>query len=248
MNPFLWTILWNLFLGFWIIWAIYIVNIFKKTIINKIDYLTSLTVWLLIWIIFLWFFPEIFESNINSSSVWILILSWLLLFYILELFLHWHHCKDLWNTSCSHWHKEDHKSQNLMFAWTLIHNSFHWVILFSAFSINFHFWIVTTLAIFLHAIPQNIANYIMNHNNLKYNIIAAFGWIFWAIITYPFYNFLISNKFETLSIITWTLLYTALTDIFPNIKKNDELKYKIIYLLFIVLWVFIFYIFNKAIS
>lgn len=245
INPFIWTLIGNLFLGLWIIWSIYIVMLFKNKFINKLDYLTSLTVWLLIGIIFLGFIPEIFESSISWEFFGIYILSGLLLFYILELFLHWHHCKDLWDTGCSHWHETEHKSQTLMFTWTLLHNAFHWVILFSAFSVNFNFWIVTTLALLLHAIPQNIANYIMNHNNLKYALIAAFGWIIWAILTYPFYDFLINHKFEILSIITGWLLYTALTDIFPNIKEKWELKHKVIYLWFIVFWVVLFSFFNE---
>jgi len=247
ITPFLWSFFWNLFLGFWITITIYSINIFKKTIVNKIDYLTSLTVWLLLWIIFIWFFPEIFTSNVDPKIIWLLVIIWLLFFFILELFMHWHHCKDLWHT-CSKWHKNEHKNTNLMFIWTLIHNSFHWVILFSAFSINFTFWIATTITLLMHAIPLNISNYIMNHNNLKYSIIAAFWWVFWSIITYPFSSLILDYKFEILSIITWWLLYIALTDLFPNIKKNNELKYKIIYLLFIILWVIIFYIFNSLIS
>ncbi len=247
INPFFWTLVWNLFLWVWILISVSVVNLFKSKFITKIDYLTSITVWLLIWIIFLWFVPEIFEEASDPEHLWIYILWWLLLFYILELFLHWHHCKDLWHDSCHehHSHEKSHESNSLMFSGTLLHNSFHWIILFSSFSVSFHFWIVTTIALLLHSIPQNIANYIMNHNNYKYNIIAAFGWVLWALITYPFISFLIDNKTEILSIITGWLLYTALTDIFPWVKKKWELKHKIIYLFFIVFWVMLFYIFNE---
>jgi len=62
-----------------------------------------------------------------------------------------------------------------MFGGTLLHNFFHGIVLFSAFSVDLYFGLATTLAVLLHAIPQNLVNYIMNHNSKKYVYIAAFG-------------------------------------------------------------------------
>jgi zinc transporter ZupT len=68
-------------------------------------------------------------------GIWILV--GLFLFYILELFLHWHHCKDLNHKECAHKHHlENHKSGFLMFGGTLLHNAFHGVVLFGAFSVS----------------------------------------------------------------------------------------------------------------
>jgi len=50
--------------------------------------------------------------------------------------------------------------------------------LFAAFAIDVYFGIATTLAILMHSIPQNIVNYVMNHNNLKIVLFAAIGGIF----------------------------------------------------------------------
>jgi zinc transporter ZupT len=248
ISPFLWSLLWNIFLWIGIAITIYITKIFKNKFISLLDYFTSITVWLLIWIIFLWFLPEIVnESNIEIKSISIFILIWLFLFYVLELFLHWHHCRDLYHNDCSHSHIDEHNSWSLMFVWTLIHNIFHWIELFILFSIDVNYWIFTTFAIFLHAVPQNIANYIMNHKNIKYSYIASFWGIIWAILTYPFYDFLVKYNFEILSIIAWWLLYIALTDIFPNIKQKGDMKHKIIYLFFMIFWIFIFYFFNNLV-
>ena len=248
LTPFLLTLIWNIFLWIGIAIIIFIVKVFKNKFISLLDYFISITVWLLIWIIFLWFFPEIInESDIDINLISIYILIWLFLFYILELFLHWHHCKDLEHNDCSHWHTTNHENWSLMFIWTFIHNIFHWVILFTAFSINFNYWVITTFAIFLHMIPQNIANYIMNHNKIKYAYIAAFWGIIWAFLTYPYSSFLLNNKFEILSIITWWLLYIALTDIFSNFKEKGDMKHKIIYLFFMIFWVFLFYFFNNLV-
>jgi len=226
--------------------TIIFVKYIKEKLILYIDYITAITVWLLLWIIFLGFFPEIIESWEGWEKIGFFILLWIFLFYLLELFLHWHHCKDLdHKSSCHSSHKHEHKSSILMFWWTILHNAFHWVILYTAFLVNFNFWVATTFAILLHGIPQNIANYIMNHNKMIYSVAAAFAWVVWAILIYPFSEFLANNEFLVLSLISWGLLYTALTDIFPEFKwKWDKIK-KFLYFLFICFWVILFFLFNE---
>lgn len=242
VSAFIWTILWNFVVAISIILIVFFSKFVKKKLIKNVEYITATTVWLLLWIIFLGFIPELTNQWIIWINLWIFILIWIFLFYLLELFLHWHHCKDLKHEKdCWHsHHTEHHNNWVLMSFWTFLHNAFHWIILFSAFSVNINFWILTTIAVLLHSIPQNIVNYIMNHNKVKYTYFAAFWWMFWAILTYPFSNFLIENKFNILAIITWWLLYTALADIFPEFKGKWTQKKKVSYLIFILIWIFIF--------
>ena len=248
-SPFLLAIFWNIIIWFWIIGVVLLVKIIKDRLINYIEYITALTVWLLLWIIFLGFIPELTQEwHLIWQKLGFFILCWLFLFYLLELFLHWHHCKDLSHqSSCNSHHNHEHKNGLLMFWWTMLHNAFHWVVLFSAFSIDMTFWIATTLALLLHSIPQNIVNYIMNHHNISYAYFAAFGWVFWAIITYPFSHFLVENKFYILAIITGWLLYTALADIFPEFKGKGTMKKKVFYFICILLWIIIFKWFEQII-
>lgn len=246
MNIFLLALLGNLIIAIWIIITLFVVKLLKNKLLKYLDYITATTVWLLLWIIFIWFIPEIVDSELSWENVWIFILFWLFIFYIFELFLHWHHCQDLShkNHSCNkkHYHKE--KNWVLMFGSTLLHNAFHWVVLFWAFWVNTTFWVTTTVAILLHSIPQNIVNYIMNHNKDKYSYVAAFWWILWALLTYPFAKILLENKFIILSLIAWGLLYTALADILPEFKDKGKMKSKIIYLFFIVFWIILFLLFE----
>lgn len=249
MSVFLYTLVWNIIISLSIISIIYFIKFFKKSIIKNIDLITSLTIWVILWVIFLGFFPEIFEEwEINYSYFGFFMLFWLLAFYFLELFLHWHHCRDLSHDhSCWHSHslEKEHMKWKLMFLWTFMHNSIHWIVLFSAFSIDFKIWIMTTIAILLHSIPQNISNYIMTHSKDKYYLIASFGWVFWALITFPFKDFLIENHWYIILFICGWLLYTALTDIFPEIKNNQNTKSKLIYFLMLIVWILIFWWFNE---
>ena len=187
------------------------------------------------------------EEGFVGIKLWISIMWWLLIFYLLELFLHWHHCRDLDTGSCwNHIHNHDkHKSWILIFGSTILHNSFHGIVIFSAFSVNMHFWIAITVAVLLHSIPQNIVNYIMNHNNPKYAYFAAIWTVLWALLLFPFTKEILSLKFYILAVITWWLLYTALADILPEFKEKWTVKQKIMYLLFIFLGILLFLIFEK---
>jgi zinc and cadmium transporter len=136
----------------------------------------------------------------------------------------------------------------MMFIGTFIHNAFHWIILFWAFNINLYFWIATTFAILLHSIPQNIVNYIMNHNNIKYSYYAAFWWVFWALLTLVFYSSLQSAHLFILWLISGSLLYIALTDIMPEFHSKNEVWARFKYLFFIILWIIIFWIYTSLVS
>ncbi len=248
LSPFIYTLIWNTLVSIWIITTILIAKIFKNTLNKYLEYFTATTVWLLLWIIFLGFIPKLtLKWNLIWDKLWIFILLWIFLFYLLELFLHWHHCKDLENKDKNK-HSHSHENSLLIFWWTLLHNIFHWIVLFSAFAVNLNFWMATTLAVLLHSIPQNIVNYIMNHNKIIYAYIAALWWILWALLTYPFKSFLVENKFYFLALITWWLLYTALADIFPEIKWKWTIKQKISYLIFIIIWLILFLWFEKISS
>lgn len=244
MNIFFYSLFWNFIIWILLVLILFFLKKFNKNFQNYIDYITALTVGLLLWIIFLWFFPEIVYHTENFELAFGFVLIWILGFYILELFLHWHHCRDLsieWHTQ----HVHEHGSWKMILVWTILHNIFHGVEIFVAFAIDFNFWIAVTVAILLHSIPQNIVNYLMNHNNFKIVIIWAFSGVIWSLLIFPFREFIIENDFLVLSIMAGGLLYIALADIFPTFKLKWTLKNKALYLIFIILGLSFSFIFNE---
>lgn len=242
-HPFLGAFLGNILIALWIVMVVLISWVVLKRLQSILDYITALTVWLLLGIVFLWFFPELFSSGENVEIIWWSILFWILLFYVLELFFHWHHCKDLGHSH--HSHKHEHESSSLILTGTFLHNMFHWIELFAAFAIDFRFWIAMSIAILLHSIPQNVANFIMNHKKIKVVLLAALAGIFWSLLTYPFSDFLLEHKFIVLWVIAWGLLYTSLADIFPSFKSKWNLKNKLSYLVFVIVGIILFFSFNE---
>ena len=227
-SAYILSILGNIAIALVIISLIFFANTLRKRVMKQVDYLVSFTAWLLIAIVFLGFIPEILgHTTMSPELLWVLIVAWILIFYLLELILHWHHCKDIWEDGHNHTH--ENTSSPLLFAWTFAHNVIHGVVLYSAFYIDIYFGITMTLAVLLHAIPQNIANFLMNHKDMRFVYVAAAGWVFGAIILYPFIHFLEHYLYHILALIGWGLLYTAMSDIFPRFKDKWALKEKLFY-------------------
>lgn len=239
-TPFFLGLAGNIVIALSIISLVFLADILRRRTMKHLDNLVAFSVGLIIAIVFLGFIPEVTShGNISGSYLGMLLLSWIFLFYIFELFLHWHHCKDVGEHHHDH-HTHEHTNNMLMFSGTFLHNALHGIVLYSAFSIDVHFGIATTLAILLHAIPQNIANLLMNHKDTRFAYIAAFGWVFWALSTLIFWNYILEYQFEILTIIGGGLLYMAMSDILPSVKEKWGTQHKIVYLICMLIWVGLF--------
>ncbi len=247
LSPFLLGLLGNTAIASVIVSLIFLVSLIKKRYLGRFDMFVALSVGLILGVVFLWFLPEVFShSNIPPHEVGFLILIWILFFYTLELFIHWHHCKDLGEDEHSH-HDHDHENSPLIAFGTFFDNLVHGVILFSAFSISYSFGVATTLALLFHAIPQNIANLLMNHRDTKYVYIAAFGGILGALLVYPFQSFFSQYIFHILALIAGGLLYTAMSDMLPSFKKNENTSDKFAYLVIMIIGI-VFFSFIQSFS
>lgn len=247
LSPFVLWFLWNLTIAGVIISLVFLTGLVRKRMMSKIDKLVAFSVWLIISLVFLGFIPEIINhGNLETKFVGFLILSGIFIFYILELFLHWHHCKDLSEDGRTH-HDHEHHNSPLISVGTFFDNFVHGMVLFSAFSVDIMFGIATTIALLSHAIPQNIANLLMNQKDVKFVYIAASWGILWALAIYPFQEILIHFSFHILALIAGWLLYTAMSDILPNFKKKWQIKHKLLYLVCMLSWV-LFFVFNSQFS
>ena len=97
--------------------------------------------------------PEALESSLNTTLTSILIIAGVLVFFILEKFLHWHH------------HGEDKEDSHIHPAGKLvlfsdgIHNFIDGVIIGASFLVSIPLGIATALAVLLHEIPQEIGDF-----------------------------------------------------------------------------------------
>ncbi len=212
----------------------------NKKISQKINLLlVSLAVGALLGDTFIHLLPESFKS-LNSLTVSFLTIGGLLLFFILEKILRWHHCHEI---NCT-----DHQSKHLITLNILgdtIHNLIDGMLIAASFLVDFKLGIFTSIAVLLHEIPQEIGDFaILIHSGLSlkkaffYNLFSAFSAFMGVILV-----FILGSKISFLSIYllpvtAGAFIYLAASDLIPELHRHDQkLSNSLFQLLFIILGV-----------
>ena len=229
-------------LTFWlvIISLISLIGVITLSINNKLlekilDFLVAFSVGALLGNVFIHLLPELIElGGENISPLLLTILFGILLFFILEKFVHWHHC-----------HHAKHKYLSFSYmnlAGDFIHNILDGVILAGAFLANPLVGASTGIAIVLHEIPQEIGDFgvllkggFSKKKAIILNFLTALSAFIGAGIN------LIANSFVEgltpimIGIASGGFIYIACTDLIPELHKEVKLGKAIIQLIAILL-------------
>lgn len=212
--------------------------IFIKTpTLSKITlFLVSFAIGGLLGDAFIHLLPESFEQFDFQLIPSLLILAGILLFFILEKFLRWHHCHQPEIHQVSH----NHHIITLNLIGDSVHNFIDGALIAASFSISNFVGITTTIAVILHEIPQEIGEFgILVHcgfsrfkaviYNFLSGLISLLGVLFVFLIGSNFSNFLIP-------ITTGSFIYLAATDLIPELHRHDsKISHSLIQLIFILL-------------
>ncbi|HBA45606.1 hypothetical protein A2W67_00790 [Candidatus Nomurabacteria bacterium RIFCSPLOWO2_02_40_28] len=184
---------------------------------------------------FIHLIPEALEKSTNPTLTSTLVIAGILLFFILEKFLHWHH------------HGEDqeetqiHPVGKLVLVSDGVHNFIDGVIIGASFLISLPVGIATTLAVILHEIPQEVGDFaVLLHSGysktraLWLNFLSALLSILGLIFI------LVLNQTEEaitlffLPIAAGGFIYIAVADLIPELHKTKEVKYSVMQITAIV--------------
>ena len=185
---------------------------------------------------FIHLLPEIVEEAGFTLTISFSLLAGILIFFILEKFIHWNHCH-------RHTSEETHVHS---FAYTnligdALHNFLDGIIIASAYIISIPAGIATTIAVILHEIPQEIGDFgILMHAGfskskaLLTNFMTALAAVLGTIIT-----FWISGSIENIEkilipIAAGGFIYIASSDIIPELHKETKIWKSILQLISIL--------------
>jgi zinc and cadmium transporter len=147
------------------------------------------------------------------------ILLGILLFYVIEKFIHWHHHHDI---DC---HK--HSLSSLSLIGDGLHNFLDGALIAAAFFVDIRLGIVTTIAIALHEIPQEIGNLaILLHSGMNkfkallWNFLTALTSVLGAVLMYFFIDSLESSIPLIIALTAGTFIYLSLADIIPELNSK----------------------------
>lgn len=199
----------------------------SKEKLNKLTlFFVSLSAGTLLGGAFLHLMPEIIEIEGSKMSIWIWLLAGIITFFVLEKIIFWRHCHV--PTSIKH----PHPLGLMNLVGDALHNFIDGMVVAGAFLTNIPLGIITSIAIIMHEIPQEIADFgVLIHAGYKrskalfFNFLTALTAVLGAIFV-----LIIGLQLENFStfIIPFTaggFIYIASSDLMPELKKtNTPLK------------------------
>lgn len=171
---------------------------------------------------FIHILPESYESLSSTTVAWLLILG-ILIFFTLEKIIRWRHCHE---PDCC-----DNSDSNHVVSLSLVgdsvHNFLDGMVIAGAFLADVKLGIVTTIAVILHEIPQELGDvgiYLHHHIPVKkiiiFNLLSSFFAILGALLVLGFGVSGFSSYI--LPATAGGFIYLAASDLIPELHRHES--------------------------
>lgn len=214
--------------------------------IKKLDkiliYLISFSAGALFGDVFIHLLPELVENN-EVSSVSFYILGGIVIFFILEKVIHWHHC----HMPITENHVHSFAYMNLVGDG--LHNFIDGLIIVGGYLVSVPAGIATTIAVILHEIPQEIGDFgILVHGGfskgkaLLLNFFSAVFAILGALVALWLGGFIENIEGILVPLAIGGFIYIAGSDLIPELHKESHSFMKSLFQAFVfVLGILVMY-------
>lgn len=198
-----------------------------------LSYLVSFSAGALLGDVFVHILPEIMGGD-NTLSISVYVLVGIIIFFVLERFLMWHHS----HTS----HKESvHSVVYLTIFGDALHNFLDGIAIAASFLVSVPLGIATSIAVILHEIPQEIGQFaILVHGGwsrkkaLLYNFISALTAILGAVTVLLFAQGLEEPPIILLAFGAASFIYVAMSDLIPELQREPSPKKSFLQLIWMI--------------
>jgi zinc and cadmium transporter len=236
--------------------GVFSLGFYKKVLSKSLMFMVSLSAGTLFGGAFLHLLPEAIGDNTFTTQTALLVLSGIVVFFILEKIIHMHHHhhdhestpKKNENLS-SHIHHDKPKHVGILnLVGDGVHNFLDGLIIAGSFLINIPAGIATTIAVVLHEVPQEIADYgvllyagFSKPKALLFNFLSGTISIVGAIVGLSFAGQ--AEQFLTIIIpfAAGGFIYIAGSNLIPELHKHIKLKESLLHLLFMLIGILIMY-------
>ena len=173
---------------------------------------------------FLHLLPESVEHG--NESVWIFALLGIILFFVLEKVVHWHHCRESTLSKKGNVHP---------FAYMILigdglHNFVDGLVIAASYIVSIPLGIATTIAVVLHEIPQEIGDFgVLLHGGftrlraLFVNFLSALTAILGAIVALLLGGVIENIELILVPIAAGGFIYIAGSDLIPELNKEKNI-------------------------
>lgn len=218
MSAFIWIIISSILMALISLVGGLVLSLTRKRFNELIVFLVSFSAGALLSGAIVYLLPESFEKLENNFLVSILVLGGIVLFYVLEQFIHWHHC-----------HREVqnhvHPVSYLILVADGVHNFIDGLAVGSAFVVDNRLGIATLVAVVAHEIPQELGDFgVLLHSGwsarraLIFNLLSSLTFFVGAIVAY-----LVSKSIDVsylLPIAAGSFVYIAAVDLLPQVNNE----------------------------
>jgi zinc and cadmium transporter len=185
--------------------------------------------------VFLHMLPEMIEETGFLERSWFLILGGVLASFILEKFIHWHHCHVM--PTKEHYHPVG----TMSLIGDLLHNALDGMLIAGAFMIDPTVGFATLAAVIVHEIPQEISDYALliysgygKKKAIMFNLLASLSAFLGAIFVLGFSTVLPNLSLYLLPVAAGNFLYIAGSDLIPELHKETGIRRSTLQLLWMV--------------
>jgi zinc and cadmium transporter len=176
--------------------------------------------------VFLHMLPEMTEEEAPHESMWMIILIGILVSFILEKFLHWHHSHGAEFEEGYH-----HHPVGLMnLTGDVLHNAIDGLLIAGSYFISVEVGIATTFAVVLHEIPQEIGDIgvllYSGYTKLQavlFNLVTALSSLAAAAIVIALGSNSPSVQTVLIPLAVGNFLYIAGSDLIPELHKETAI-------------------------
>jgi zinc and cadmium transporter len=180
--------------------------------------------------------PRSIENN--SKAIYFVVLG-IVVFFLLEKFFYWRHCHE---QKC-----EVHSFAYLNLIGDSFHNFIDGMVIAGSFVTDVNLGIITTLAVIVHEIPQELGDFgVLVHGGfnkkkaLTLNFLTALFAVAGGIIGFIFAE---KISFIRLNLVPFTaggFIYVSLVDLVPELHRRFSLKESFVQLLLVISGISIF--------
>lgn len=213
--------------------GLFFLSVNERILKSIIFILVSFSVGALFGDAFVHLIPQAFESGISGSAISAFILLGIIIFFVLEKFIHWRHSHAEAGDICES-HKEESQIRPTGYMILLsdtAHNFLDGIIITSSYMISIEVGIITTVAVILHEIPQEIGQFgLLLHYGfskfkaLLFNFYSALSAIFGVAVSLFLVDRIEGITPFIISIAAGGFIYIAGSDLVPEIHKTSDLK------------------------
>jgi zinc and cadmium transporter len=213
--------------------------VLKKELLRKsVFLLVGLAVGALLGDVFVHIIPETYAELGDPTLISFLIIGGILIFFVLEKILHWHH-----HTS-EHAEEHAHPVGRMILVGDGVHNLIDGLIIAASYMVSIEVGIATTIAVILHEIPQEIGNFgVLIHAGyttakaLWYNFLSALTAVAGAVIALILGSVTQDFALWLLPVTAGGFIYIALSDLIPELHKDRRVGQGVLQVIAIVIGV-----------